>query len=483
MKNLFTLLLLSLFLQQGFAQKKEKPEEWPWQIKNILYLSDSTGVGNLEYSEKKSGLVFVNQNGQVEKEVSLPGHVFGIAKWKGNILGIYSNAWDSKVDKEIHAVLLDAKKRTILSDKLIYQNPGDIQLDCSMGNDNRGNFNYLLIRVTGLTGDPGRTLSEKEQKKMGATTALTALFLSDKLEPTLKQLSSAAIGGLFLSNYTNRKGDIAIISELDDQLIAEKFGQDGQLQKKVSGPLEFAQDRPSTYWSHITGRFDPSSDDLLAFSIKNYDHKGRHSLLSLFVFDFAGGRALTNGTVTLDKDYFKQLKQDPELTRSKHFKDVENLTPDGVVYIGDKLAVCNEIEYTWAMGQQGSATRYTSEGAIVSIYDRQLHLLHQFFLDKTYEAFIDIGRGLSYHIRDGKLLLLGNELAGIGAYSNFYYVLDPEKFTMEKKKPEWGNVGKSAPVNTLTVFWFNNSILKNHSAENYFFGKHVNSYLAKVSYE
>jgi len=99
---------------------------------------------------------------------------------------------------------------------------------------------------------------------------------------------------------------------------------------------------------------------------------------------------------------------------------------------------------------------------------------------------------LDSKIRDGEFklilpyplrLILGNELAGIGAYSNFYYVLDPEKLTMEKKKPEWGNVGKSAPVNTLTVFWFNNSILKNHSAENYFFGKHVNSYLAKVSYE
>lgn len=482
MKFLYLSLLLTLCLEYGYAQKKEKPQESPWQFKSILYLSDSSGVGSLEYSDKKSGLAFVNQTGEVEKELSLPGHVFGIGKWKGNIVCFYSDAWDDKVDKEIHAVLVDARKKTILSDKLVYQNPGDVQLDLSMGNDNRGNFYYLLIRVTGLTGNTGRSLSNKEEKKLSATTALTAVFLSDKLEPSLRQIPSAAIGGVFLSNYTNRKGDITVLTEMDDQLIAEKFGQDGQLQKKLTSALEFPQDRPSTYWAHKTGQFDPSSDDILSFSIRNFDHKGRHSLLSLFVFDFARGKVLTTGPTTLDKDYFKQLKENPELTKSKHFKQVEDLTPDGVSYIGDKLAVCNEIQYTYSLGQQGSATRYASDGAIVSVYDRELHLQHQFLLDKTYEAFINMGRGFSYAIRDRKLLIFGNELAGIASYNNFYYVLDMDKFTMEKKVPEWGNVGKSCPVNTNTVFWFNNGILKDHSSESYFFGKHVKSYLVKVSY-
>jgi len=483
MKKFSTFLPLLLSITLGFAQKKEKAPEWPWQISDILYLSDSTGVGKLAYSDKKSGMVFVNEKGIVEKEVPLPGHVFGFGKSKSNILAFYSNEWDGKPMKEIHAILVDAKTKGVLFDKLVYTNTGENQLDCSLGKDNGGNLSYLLIRTTGLTGDPGRTLSEKEEKKLNTTTALTALFLSDKGEATLRQLPSAAIGGLFLSAYTNRKGEIAIVSELNDQVVAEKFGLDGLLQKKLTSALEFPEDHPSnSFWSHRVGRFDPTTDNTLAFSINNQDHRKRHMLLSLFVFDFATGKVLTNGSSTLDKDYFKQMKDNPELTKTKHFKDVENLKPDGVVYIGDKLAICNQIQYIWSMGQQGSATRYTSEGAIVSIYDRQLKLLHQFFLDENYECFIDIGRGFSYAIRDGKLLLFGNELAGIGAYDNFYYALDTEKFTMEKKKPEWGAVMKSYPVDPATVFWFHKSLLKTHAAGGYFFGKHVDSYLVKADY-
>jgi hypothetical protein len=134
------------------------------------------------------------------------------------------------------------------------------------------------------------------------------------------------------------------------------------------------------------------------------------------------------------------------------------------------------------MGQQGSASRYTSEGATVSIYDRQLKLLHQFFLDGKYECFIDVGRGFSYHIQDKKLLLFGNELDGIGAYDNFYYALDLEKYTMEKKKPEWGSVMKSYPVDIPALFWFHRNIVKNHYAGNYFFGMHYDSYLVKTNY-
>jgi len=482
MKNLLSVLFVLLSFTGSFAQKKEKPTEYPWQIRNIVYLSDSTGVGNLGYSDKKSGLAFLNQNGQVEKELSLPGNVTEIGKWKNNILCIYINEFAGKPAKEIHAALVDAKKRTILSDKLIYQNQGDIQLDLTPGKDNAGNFYYLLIRTTALAGDPGRTISEKEEKKLGSTTALTALYLSDKLEPTLRQLQSAAIGGIFLSSFTNKKGEIAILTESNDQLIAEKFGQDGQLQKKLTTALEFPDDRRSTYSSHRAGRFDPNADDLLAFSIENGDHKNHHSLLSLFLFDFATGKVLTNGPSILDKDYFHQMKDNSELTKTKHFKDVEDLKPDGVLFIGDKLAVCNQIQYLWSLPQQGAAVRFTSEGAVLSLYDKQLHLLHQFFLDMYYECFMDVGRGLSYHLRDGKLLVFGNELAGVGAYGNFCYALDLNKFSVEKKIPEWGNVMKSYPVDPQTVFWFDKSILKNHAAGNYFFGKHVDSYLVKTEY-
>jgi hypothetical protein len=196
MKNLYPLLLLCLFISRSHAQKKEKPEEYPWMMNERIYLSDSTGVGNQEFSSKKSGLVFVNNNAQVSKGLETPGRTLGIAKWKGNVLVFYVSEWDGKPVKEIHALLADAKTKTVLSDKVIWQNPGDAQIECRIGKDEEGQFRYLLIRTSALTGDPGRSLSDKELKKKLTTTALQALLLSDKMEATLQPLSSAVTGGM-----------------------------------------------------------------------------------------------------------------------------------------------------------------------------------------------------------------------------------------------------------------------------------------------
>jgi hypothetical protein len=481
MKNLQRLLavaFLMALLNPGFGQKKEKTPQWPWEIEKIVYTSDSSGAGIFRASKKKAGVVFVKENGEVEKEVSIPGYLLEIGKWKGNILVIYTTEWDSKVDKELHAALVDSKTKAILSDKAIYQNPGNNNIETRVGNDEDGNFNYLLVRTSAAAGNHNSAYAE--EAKSVATTALTAVFLSDNLEASVKQLPSVAIGGLFLYNYTNKRGEIFIVSHSGGQVVVEKFGQNGQMLQKVASPVDmYAKGQ----WLHKgIGRFDPATDDLLAFSIANLNSK-KDNTISLFIFDLKKGKVLTNGTQELNKDYFKQLKADPEMTKSKQFKDIEDLKPDGIIYMGDKLIVCKDIKEDVPPPGPGSAARYKGLGAIISVYDRQLHLLHEFFIDKHYECFINEGRGLSYHIRNGKLLAFDNEDTGIASYGNFYYVIDPEKYTIEKKTPEWGNLMKSYPVEISTLFWFRNSIVKSHSAGDNFFGTHIDSYIQKINYE
>jgi hypothetical protein len=233
------------------------------------------------------------------------------------------------------------------------------------------------------------------------------------------------------------------------------------------------------------GSLDPTNDNIVSFSIAHLPKRGRKSYLSLFVFDFASGQVPLQESAELNKDYFRQFKDNPDLVKAKHFKLVENLKPDNMIFWKDKLIVFNEIRYNYSAsysnGSQG-ATRFDSEGVIVSFYDKQYHLVHQLFLDRYYEAFINTGRGLSYCLRDGKILAFGNELPHILAYGNFCYVIDPETYTVERKEPEWGDAPKGDPVDITNIFWFRKAIVTNHEDAGTFFTSHTKSYLVKTDY-
>ncbi len=483
MKNAVILLLL-LSITHAFSQKKDKPQEYPWDIAHTLYTSDSTGIADLAYGSDKSGIAFVRQDGTAEKELAIPGCSFGMGKWKGNILCFYTDNFENKLRKEVHAVLVDAKTKTIISDKLIYTNPTNNQLEFSIGNDKDGNFGCLLVRISEYKGNPGRTIGGSENKKLQNTTALTAIFLSDQLEPTLKQLSSAAVGGQFFNNFIDSKGQLIIVSYAADQLVAEKFDKNGQLLKKLAAPVDYFQ-TDFDWDDSFRGQLDPENDNLLSFSMAHLPKRGRKSHLSLFVFDFATGQIPLQESTELNKDYFRQFKDNPDLVKAKHFKMVENLKPDNIIFWKDKLIVFNEIRYNYSAsysnGSSG-ATRFDSEGVIVSFYDKQYHLVHQLFLDRYYECFFNIGRGLSYCLRDGKILAFGNELAHVASYGSFCYVIDPETYQLERKLPEWGEAPRMAPVDINHIFWFRNSIITSHEASTEFFGYHTHNYLVKVDY-
>jgi hypothetical protein len=467
----------------AFCQKKEKPEQYKFMMKEILYTSDSTGVGSLEYTdEKKAGLAFVNDNAMLIKELDLPGKVLGIAGWKGNVLVVYVKEWQNEVNKEVHAALVSTASRSITSDKVIYQNPGNDQIECRVGKGPNGDFRYLFIRTTGLTGNTGKSMSWKEEKKWMTTKALQSVTLSDNMEPALHNMYGLlTANGAFLQSFADKKGGITIVGYANGNLTAEKFGEDGQLIKKLLQPLDcYAGDDyiPVGY----TGKYDPSNENRLVFSIRNPDQKNKKTMLSTFLFDFAAGKTFSGQQVILEKDFFKEITSDPQLKSAKHFKYyLHHLTPITVDFAGDNILVCQEQMFT-SMGDD-HVPLYSSEGGIVYIYDGQMHQQKRILLDRVFDSFIDVGRGYSTRVRDGKLFLLGNELAGVGKYAYFYFIVDPEKGTLDKKMLEWPNISQNCPVDTRTVFWFKKNLLVTHASGYYFFKKHVDGYIAAANYQ
>jgi hypothetical protein len=376
---------------------------------------------------------------------------------------------------------VDIRSGSILSDKVIYSNPGDHQLDLLPGRDPKGDFHYLLVRNTAATSGFMHPVSEYNNDKVQITTGLSALYLSDQLQPTLKDLSSSANGGAFLCSLTDARGQLTVISFEKEQLIVERFGPDGQFQKKMTSPLEYRPDGFKWNRKEWLGQLDPDNGNIVAFSIAQ---QLRHAYLNTFVFDFATGQIAFQQKDELNKDYFRSLKDNAEMTRAKHFKLVEKLEPDNILFTKDRLITFNEIRYDRLFAQNSGGCE-DAEGIVVSIYDRQqYHLLDQLLLDRYQESKINTGRGLSYTIRDGKIHAFGCENTSTWPYeyANFYFVIDPEKNVAERKTPDWGTVQQSDPVDTQHILWFRNGIVRPTKGAGFLVDSDIHTYLAKLNY-
>ncbi len=480
MKNPCATLVFLAFSISAFSQHQEKPQEYPWIITNRIYTSDSTAAAILEYHDSKRSIGFISENGILQKEIPLNGaNILGLGKWKGNIVCFYTEEKENTHHKDIHAVLVDGNAQTLLTDKVIYTNPGNRQLDMAMGNDAAGNFHCLLIRSTDFKAGfmhPVEWFSESIQR----TTGLAELQLSDQFEPAVKELASIGIGGDFMGSFTDAKGNLTLLSFQKDQLIAERFTPEGQLQQTLTTPLDYTPNGIAFVKDWI-GQLDPADGNILTFTIV---HGGRHKYLSLFVFDFEARMIVFQQKDELNKDYSRAFKNNPDFTSTKHFQPAEDLKPVNIVYTNDKLVVFHELTSEWCPPNNGPCT-LDAEGIIASVYDRQqYHLVHQFFLDRWEETKFEVGRDISCTVRDGKIHLFGcqNISNPIYKYDNFYYVIDPEKNIAEKKTPDGAPNPQSDPIDARSIMWFRNCILRVNAGGTEYADSQPHSCLAKINY-
>jgi hypothetical protein len=464
MKNLFSLLLLALTTLYALSQPD--PGKHKWTTKKIVYTSDSTGVASLDYNDPaKSGLLFVGQNGAILKELPIPGCLLDIAKWKDHVLAFYSDEPKGRVTKTIHAALVDTRAQTVAKDAVVFTNPSDHQLKCSATVDDEDNFQFLLVVTTKTKGRITYIWEGDDYSKMIMDPIqIDAIYLAAPFNFTAKSIATSGIGSEYvLGNYANRKGEIGLVTYKKGIMTAEKLGIDGQLQKKIDCPFEYDLGYQPIQCSN--GLFDPNAGESLVFSVSN-PRESSHSQIGTFVFDFLTGSLLTLESDKLNKAYYKALQNNPGLPKSKNFEDVEGFKPSGILFVGDTLITCREIRHR-EFTAPSTPQNWFSEGTIMSFYDRQFHLLHQLFLDRYFHSYTSAGIGLSFHLRDHKILVLGNETVHDFAitFKNICFVIDPANFSVEKKIVAWGDVPEKFAAITGTVFWFRNSLLKSHSTQ------------------
>lgn len=468
MKSIF-ILCLTFASFTAFSQKNDRPESHHWLIDSSLYLSDSTAVSSLVFSDNKAGIAFLNENGNVATELSVPGRILGISKWKGNVVAFYTDQWDNwKVIKNVHALLIDTKTRTIRQDQPLYSNTGKNFIVCQVRNDDQGNFGCFLIRTSFLEGDDNSNRPKIHGLRNG-TSALTALYLSDDFHPVSRSLTTAAFRTVFFGSYVNRKGELAILSYWNNQIVAEKFGTDGQLQNKAT--VAFVSPDPWGNDEHdwTRGAFRPGSDNILAFS----------EFMGVFVVDFASQKAWALETPSAnDKAYNDHINQDPEAKKVHYYKYAGSFKPDCLFFDGDTLISSKEIQY-WE--QPLNNYRFIGAGTMVTIYDAQFHWLHNFYLDRYFESFSDGGYRWTYKIRNGHLLAYGNVLTHAEHYENICYIADLHTFNLEQKTLDWGDLRHTTYSDVERVFWFRDNLLKNPSTAGGF-ARHMESCFVKMAY-
>jgi hypothetical protein len=93
------------------------------------------------------------------------------------------------------------------------------------------------VRITNVSGSYDNN-QPKDVKRMGESSAITAVYLSDAGRPVARPVSSAAIGADYLGSFANRKGEVAILSYSNGQgIIWSSKSRRPEISFSSSGPL------------------------------------------------------------------------------------------------------------------------------------------------------------------------------------------------------------------------------------------------------
>ena len=441
LKNLgFTLILIisCSFFAQVTAEPKATRD---WHIREVLYLDETHGLGIVEHTVLNNSLVLINNMAQVVWTVPLNEFIWGISKFKGNILVCY------KKSDEVHLATLDINSRKIINDKIVYE--GSKLHFAKVQNDKAGNFDNLLVRVFASKSD------------MEETKALSLITLAEDGSAIVKEVPSVAIGASYIGCSTTEGGHVSVASIVNNAVVVEQFNHNAVLENKLESPLNSR--KKFNYDAQM--RTDSFASNTVVISLK-YENPDKEDIFSYFSFNF------DNKKITVADEV--PVKDNPLYK----FKNRKELKPVNISFSKEKIIVVKEVSYFTVPPSQSLATLYsTEETAVVSVYDRKMHLLHDIVLEKFIKTFGSIHIGLECHVHNDKLHVLSTESEGFGTFQYNCYTIDLNSGKWEKKPI--GKLYGSRTLDTKGTLWFNNELIIGYMSTS---GNSFTTVLEKLSY-
>jgi len=385
-----------------------------WHIRDVFYLNQSQGIGIAEFTPLRNFVVLVNNEAKVEWEARIDEYIWGISKFKGNILAFY------KKFGELHMATLDPKSGRILDDKLIYK--GSKQIYVTVQNDPSGNFGNVLIRSSFFD-----------------LKTLTLITLAENGNATIKEVPSVAIGASYIGNSMAKDGHFFIASIINNSVVVEQFNHEAVLESKLEKPLD---SRKKFSYSGIM-RTDNYNNNAVVISLK-YQNPDKDYVFSYFNFDFEKKQVAIANEKPLNKE------------SDYKFKSNNYLEPMIALFTNDRIILLKEVNYlSGSSSYSANPAAFFSGSAVVSVYDKQMHLLHDIVLEKDLSPnhFAPNVIGSGCHIINDKLYFLTNDPS-----SSIYYTIDINSGKWEKKK-----TGTNRQIVTpASTFWLNNECIVSH---------------------
>lgn len=430
MSLLKPIIIAAVFIIYSVSSFSQNPNHLKitgkWHIRDILYLNGSQGLGIAEYTILRNSVVLINNQAAVEWENRIDKYIWGISKYKDNILVFY------KKFGELHMATLDVKSGKVITDKLIYE--GSKYNMITVQNDTAGNFVNLLVRTISSPLPVG-------------TKVVTLITLTADGSAKIKEVSSMAIEGSFIGCRPAKDGNIFLAFIANNAIVVELFNLNGILEKKLIQPLTVGQ-KFSFSAKMATHKYD---NNKIIVSLR-YENADKDDIFSYFSFNF-------------DNEVINKASEAPLNKESSYkFKNRKYLLPSNIIFTNDKIILVKEVKYQNVQSDARAMSKDFSETAVVSIYDSNLQLLHDIVLEKESGPIADVATDLGCHIYRDKLLAFSAEYGSKGKNGDYCYSIDLNTGKWEKK-----NIGSikpsiTQPVSPHSTFWFTNECVISHMA-------------------
>jgi hypothetical protein len=431
-------------------------------IVKTLAGDDSNSFVTLRYGRKDYGFGVINSKGTMNWQTTVPGFPVGMGRFKNNVVFFYTLDNPEKLGSinEVHAAMIGIKEKKILADKVVYTNPNKNVIEPVVLNDPAGDFNYLLIRISGQRGGLA-SLAIKAENKTHEFTQLSIISLESNLETHIKDLKDIALETFFAGACAGNNNEVYVSSFSKDQLITERFDDDGNLKGKLAVDASIRRKSamdpiieifPVIKYDSLQGNCD------LAVRYRN-DHKDE--VMRLFRFNFNDQKAYSTEETPLDKDYVKQLeKVQGKKNKLSNFKSIDELYPVQILETNNKVIVLKEIQYETGIGSSNDPEKFYREGNIISIYTKDLQQVSDVIIDKFMETYIMGGTSICSQVKNGKLYVITCELGRrADNYKAVLSIINMDDGAIETSTLDKEDAGKGWITDPTTILWFNNNFI------------------------
>ena len=361
------------------------------------------------------GIGLIDSKSNLKWQLPVPGEPLDMGRSGDNAILIYTEKMGIYSPlKVLHAMLVETHKKKVAKDVVIYKNPGQFIVEVEVLTNTKDELLSALVReskskISALGFGIGSGGSIKESR------AITMIHLGSGLTLETKQLKTIAIGSEYLTTSMGSNNELYVCSYADGQLTTEKFDGGGNKLTQLATDLSLYKKVP---YGFIV-QYDSLQKDCFTVVLDYLDNK-KDFLIRPFRFDFNGKKIIAAEPVPINKDYVKKLKADNPGSKMNHLRNVDGLKPLQIINTPDKTILIKEIKSRMMADQ--NTTKYLREGAIISIYSRDLKLIKDIPINKYCSNFLMDFAQILGHVKGDKLYVVTNEMDGFGAQCLLYKI-------------------------------------------------------------